>query len=195
MAIISPLTESLKGVLKYVTDFSNEDLELIVKHFYPKSAKRNTYLLHEGSVCKEFYFVNKGCLRTYFLDKTGNEKTRYIMPDLHIGTALTSFVYQQPSSEFIEVLDDSELMAISHYDFYRLNKELDSWKIFYQKMLEMAYSFQNRKIEGLVTLSAKQRYEQLLREQPFLIQRLSNKVLASYLDVKPETLSRLKSKQ
>lgn len=177
-----------------MADFSEDDLERIAKHFYPKSAKRNTYLLHEGSVCKEFYFVYKGCIRTYFLDKAGNEKTRYVMPDAYIGTALSSFISQQPSLEFIEVLDDSELLAITHHDFYQLNHELNSWKVFYQRMLEMAYSFQNRKIESLVTLTAKQRYEQLLREQPILIQRLSNKVLASYLDVKPETLSRLKSK-
>lgn len=189
------LTDNLRGVLKYVNDFSEDDLEKIIPCFYPESAKRNTFLLREGSICKEFYFVNKGCLRTYFLDKRGNEKTRYVMPDLYIGTALTSFVSQQPSSEFIEVLDDSELMAISRQDFFRLNKELDSWKVFYQKILEMAYSFQNKKIEGLVTLSAKQRYEQLLHDQPILVQRLSNKVLASYLDLKPETLSRLKSKQ
>ncbi len=68
------------------------------------------------------------------------------------------------------------------------------WKIFYQRILEMAYSFQNKKIEGLVTLSAKQRYELLLKETPILVQKLSNKILASYLDIAQETLSRLKSK-
>jgi len=58
----------------------------------------------------------------------------------------------------------------------------------------MAYSFQNRKIEQLVTLTAKQRYNIVLKENPVLIQRLSNRILASYLDIREETLSRLKSK-
>ncbi len=66
--------------------------------------------------------------------------------------------------------------------------------ICYWKMLEMAYCFQNRKIEELVTLTAKQRYDNVLNENPILIQRLSNRVLASYLDIREETLSRLKSK-
>ena len=57
----------------------------------------------------------------------------------------------------------------------------------------MAYSYQNRRIEQLVTLSAKQRYEQVLNDHPSLIQKLSNKMLASYLDIREETLSRLKS--
>lgn len=116
------------------------------------------------------------------------------MLDNHIGTALTSFISQKPSIEFIEALEDTELMAINHTDFYRLNKEIDNWRIFYQRILEMAYSFQNRKIEQLVTLTAKQRYDNVLKENPVLIQRLSNRILASYLDIREETLSRLKSK-
>lgn len=116
------------------------------------------------------------------------------MLDNEIGTTLYSFISQKPSIEFIEALDDSELLAISHQDFCRLTKEMESWKNFYQTILEKAYSFQNRKIEALVTLTAKQRYDQLLKENPALVQRLSNKVLASYLDVREETLSRLKSK-
>jgi CRP-like cAMP-binding protein len=116
------------------------------------------------------------------------------MLDNQIGTTLLSFISQKPSIELIEALDDTDLLAINHNDFYRLVKEIDSWKNFYLRILEEAYSFQNRKIGGLVTLTAKQRYEQLLTEKPILIQRLSNKVLASYLDIREETLSRLKSR-
>ncbi|MFN3022023.1 Crp/Fnr family transcriptional regulator [Chryseobacterium sp. TY3] len=135
-----------------------------------------------------------GCIRTYFIDKDGEEKTRYVMTDFTIGTALTSFATQKQSTEFIDAQKDTELLAISHSDFFKLNQQFDKWKIFYQRILEMAYAFQNRRIESLVTLTAKQRYEELLKNNPILIQKLSNKVLASFLDIKPETLSRLKSK-
>jgi len=175
-------------------DFDEKQLDQILRCFKPRSVSKNTILLHEGSICKEFYFVHTGCIRTYFIDRNGHEKTRYVLLDNHIGTALTSFISQNPSVEFIEALDDTELLAISHSDFYQLNKEIDAWKNFYQRILEMAYSFQNKKIEQLVTLTAKQRYDIVLKENPALIQRLSNKVLASYLDVREETLSRLKSK-
>lgn len=174
-------------------DFNEPELERIVSFFKLKSIKKNEILVHAGNVSKEFYFIRSGGIRTFFIDKNGHEKTRYVMLDNHIGTTLTSFVFQKPSIEFIEALDDTELLAISYHDFYLLNKEIDNWKIFYQKILELAYSFQNRKIEALVTLTAKQRYEQLLKEHPVFIQRLSNKVLASYLDMREETLSRLKS--
>jgi CRP-like cAMP-binding protein len=184
----------LKKLLKYFVDFDEQQLNQITKYFKPKVVKKNAILLAQGEVCNEFYFVYKGCIRTYFIDKEGNEKTRYIMCDPSIGTALTSFISQKPSFEFIEALEDSQLLTISHKDFYKLNNEITEWKVFYQRILEMAYSFQNKKIEGLVTLSAKQRYQLLLKENPALIQRLSNKILASYIDVRQETLSRLKSK-
>jgi CRP-like cAMP-binding protein len=188
------MTDKLKILLQSFADFDEQELDRIVGFFKSRSVKKNDILLHEGNVSREFYYVHTGGIRTFFIDKNGYEKTRYVMLDNQIGTTLSSFISQKPSSEFIEALDDTELLTISHQDFYRLIKEIDNWKNFYQKILEKAYSFQNRKIEALVTLTAKQRYEQLLTENPVFIQRLSNKVLASYLDMREETLSRLKSR-
>ncbi|MBS1600695.1 MAG: Crp/Fnr family transcriptional regulator [Bacteroidetes bacterium] len=187
------MTNKLKTVLQTLADFDERELDQIVNLFKPKSVKKNSILLHEGNISREFYYIHTGGLRTFFISKNGQEKTRYVMLDNHIGTALKSFISQKPSIEFVEAIDDTELLAISHQDFYHLNEEIHSWKNFYQNILERAYSFQNRKIEELVTLTAKQRYEQLLQENPVFIQKLSNKVLASYLDMREETLSRLKS--
>ena len=175
-------------------DFEEHELEKISACFSPKSLKKNDILLHEGSICREFHFIHTGCVRTFFIDRNGNEKTRYVMLDNHIGTALTSFITQEPSIEFLEAVDDTELLAIRRSDFYRLNDEMANWRIFYQRILEMAYAFQNRRIEQLVTLTAQQRYDLVLKENPEFIQRLSNRILASYLDIREETLSRLKSK-
>lgn len=188
------MKDKLKTVIKMFSDFDEQELEQIASYFKPKSVKKNDILLQEGKICKEFYYVEKGCIRTFFIDKNGHEKTRYVMLDHHIGTALTSFISQKPSVETIEALEDTQLLAISHSDFYLLNSKLDHWKYFYQRILEMAYSFQNRKIEQMVTLNAQQRYNLVLKENPVLIQRLSNRILASYLDIREETLSRLKSK-
>ena len=143
---------------------------------------------------KEFYFVNKGCIRTYYLTKQGHEKTRYIAFDGSIATSISSFISKQPSFEFVDTLEDSELFVISHENFYQLVNDIPQWEKFYRTLLEMAYIYQNKKIENLVTLTAKQRYDKLLKENPIYIQRLSNRMLASYLDITQETLSRLKSR-
>ncbi len=188
------MDENLHKLLLHIVKFNTNELEKITDCFKPKSIKKGDFLLREGQICKEFYYVEKGCIRTYFIDKTGEEKTRYVMTDFTIGTALTSFATQTPSTEFIDAQQDTQLLIISHADFFRLNKQFDNWKLFYQKILELAYSFQNRRIESLVTLTAKQRYDEIMNNNPLLIQKLSNKVLASFLDIRPETLSRLKSK-
>lgn len=173
--------------------FNKETLAEIVGYFKLKKVKRNSILLHEGEICKTFYFVKKGCIRNYFIDKNGYEKTRAITLEGNIGTALSSFIAEQPSTEFIDTLEDSELLIISRNDFFQLTTTRENWKQLYQTFLETSYLHQSRKIEALMTLTAQQRFQKLLHGNPQLIQRLSNKVLASFLDMREETLSRIKS--
>lgn len=191
------MEKKLKNLIKVLllfADFKDSELEQIVDCFKQKEVRKSSIILSSGQICQEFYFVYSGCIRTFFIDFKGNEKSRYILFENHIGTSLSSFINQKPSFEFIDALEDSELLSIDFNHFYMLNNHIPNWKIFYQKILEMAYSFQNKKIENLVTLSAKQRYDFVINENPQFLQRLSNKILASYLDIREETLSRLKSK-
>lgn len=186
--------EKLKHYLRINTKTDEEQIDRIVACFKPKTVKKNTILLLEGEVCKELYFVDNGCIRTYYITKQGHEKTRYVAFEGSIATGLASFISQQPSFEFVDALEDSVLYAIGYKDFYQLVADIPAWGEFYRMLLEMAYLYQNKKIENLVTLSAKQRYDKLMAENPMYIQRLSNRILASFLDVTQETLSRLKSK-
>lgn len=194
----TPSTKNVTGKLKYYlnlnTNFDENQIDKIVACFKLKTFKKNTILLSEGEICKELYFVNSGCVRTYYITKQGHEKTRYVAFDGSVATSISSFISQQQSFEFVDTLEHSELYSINHSDFYQLVADFPQWGKFYRTFLERAYLYQNRKIENLVTLSAKQRYDRLMAENPIYIQRLSNKILASYLDITQETLSRLKSK-
>lgn len=189
------MTEQLKYYLRANAIINDREIERIISCFKFRTVKKNTILLSEGKTCKEFYFINSGCLRTYYITKQGHEKTRYIAFENSVATSISSFISQQQSLEFVDTLEDSELSVISHKDFYHLVTNTPQWEKFYRTLLEMAYVFQNKKIENLVTLSAKQRYQNLMTESPVYVQRLSNKILASYLDITQETLSRLKSKR
>ena len=189
-----PMEQKLIQLLRYVVDFNDQNLQTLLPYFKPFVAKKNSILLHQGEICRNFYFVVDGCIRTYFISKEGYEKTRYIMLAPSMGTALTSFINQQPTAEILDAPEDSSMFAINYTDFKNLVLTMPQWAQFYQRILEMAYTFQNKKIESLVTLAAKQRYQQLMQENPAIIQTLSNKIVASYLDMAQETLSRLKSK-
>jgi len=184
----------LKKYLQLNISISNDVLNEVVKHFHPITFKRNSTILSQGETCNKLYFVNEGCIRTFYVTGQGHQKTRFVAFEGMVATSLSSFISQQPSFEFIDTLESSELLYINRSDFYMLTSKIPEWAQFYQTLLEFAYICQNKKIEELVTLSAGERYANLMREHPGYIQRLSNKILASYLDVTQETLSRLKSK-
>jgi len=183
-----------KQYLRVTTAINELQINEIAKCFKLKKVARGTCLVNAGDICKEFYYIGSGGIRTYFLTGAGQQCSRLIALEGAAGTALSSFIGQTPSTEFVEALEDSELYAISHQNFRRLLVEIPGWLEFYNQFLEMAYIHQNEKLQQLSTLTATQRYEKLMKDKPRYIQRLSNKILASYLDIREETLSRLKSK-
>lgn len=175
-------------------DFDDGQLNKILESFHPRFVKKNTNLLREGSICKELYFILNGCIRAYFVDERGFEKTSSVTLDNNFITAWTSFISQNPSVENIEALEDSNLLVISYAGLHDLEKSDVKWREFYIRLIEIAFLRQSRKIEALMTLNTKQRYLRLLDGHPKLIQNVSNKILASFLHMREETLSRLKSK-
>lgn len=191
---INKVKGKLKNYLRSNKNFEENKIDQILNCFTLKTVKKNTILLSAGDISKELYFVDSGSVRSFYITKQGHEKTRFVAFENSIITSLSSFISQEQSFEYVEALENSELYTISHKDFYQLISDIPQFGNFYRKYLEMAYLYQNKKIENLVTLSAKQRYDNLIAEKPIYIQRLSNKILASYLDITQETLSRLKSK-
>jgi len=186
-------TYRLRHFLKANSTLDDQTLDHVLTCFKTKLVKKNSLILSAGELCRALHFVHKGCIRTYYISANGAEKTRYIALDGSIGTSISGFISQKPSPEFVDALEDTQLWSISFESFFRLTKELPEWAAFYTKLLESAYLYQNARIESLVTLTAKERFENILAQHPSFITRLSNKVLASYLDMTQETLSRLKS--
>ena len=167
----------------------------VIRCFRPGSFARNTVLHRAGEICNTLYFIEKGCIRIYYITEQGHEKTRHIAAEGAFITALSGFITQRPAFEFVETTEASEVYMIGHADFYRLVDTVPAWEKLYRSWLEQAYISQQEKIESLVTLSAGERYEQLRKANPQYMERLSSKTLASYLDITQETLSRLKSKR
>ena len=187
------MPELLKRYLSHNATISDAELNIISGNFKPLKAKRGTLLCRHGEYCNNLYFINKGSLRVYYLSEQGQERTRFFAFEGMVATSLAGFISGEPSFEFVEVLEDAELLAISRVGFFRLVEELIACKDFYCRLLESAYIHNNHRLESTVTHSAIERYRQLLVQNPRVVQRLPNKIVASYLDISPETLSRLKS--
>jgi CRP-like cAMP-binding protein len=187
--------EGLRNIIREIVTPDEQKTDRIKACFSEQPPiKRNTIILAQGQVCHHFYFIKTGCVRTYYITKEGQEKTRLIQFEHSPVTVLSSFISQKPAVEYMETLEDTVLYSISQTDFFSLCRDIPEWDKFYRRMLEDAFEFQNQKIEELVTLSARERYEKLRKEKPHYIQRITSKVLATYLDISQETLSRLKSK-
>ncbi|WP_282035944.1 Crp/Fnr family transcriptional regulator [Saccharicrinis aurantiacus] len=176
------------------TDADNEIPE-VVQYFKPLKVAKDELLLESGMVCHSLYFIVSGSLKTSFIDAKGQETIRHVSFENQFLSSLHSFIKQTASTEFIYAIEASELQFISYNDFQKLISRTTLFRDFYIKMLETTYLNNHWRIETFLRLSAKERYEYLLTHKKEMVQRLSNKNLASYLGITQESLSRIKAKK
>ena len=176
--------DELAAYLKKNIDFGEEDLKIIMSYFKILKKNKNEILLAHGKVSELIYFIND----------EEKDSTRYIAFENQFATALVSFITKEPAEEIIQVIENSELFCISHDDFRHLMKIIPKWKDFYTIYLEKAYVNNSKRLMSFTTLGAAERYDQLFKINPNIVKRLPNKIVASYINVSNETLSRIKSK-
>ncbi len=163
-------------------------------HFFKlKEVKRNEFVVKEGEICHHNIFVNKGCLKIYSISNDGKELIRYFAFEGKFGTALSSFIEKIPSFEYVQAVEPSEILTISRQDFFHLVNTVPQVNFIYRDILEMAYITSQKRIYGLQGNNALERLKWLMKYQPKVLSRLSNKIIASYIGVTPYTLSRLKA--
>ncbi|MBL0882649.1 MAG: Crp/Fnr family transcriptional regulator [Chitinophagaceae bacterium] len=175
------------------TAINTDSFNRLTQYFTIVKYKKNEQILRPGDICRNNYFVNAGCLRFYTTNKEGYELTRYFAFEGKFGTALTSFIEQKPSFEYIQCLESSELLVISHQDFFNLVNTVPEMNFLYRNILEMAYVTTQRRIYGLQGETALERLRWLMNYQPDIFKRASSRVIATYLGITTYTLSRLKA--
>jgi CRP-like cAMP-binding protein len=186
--------EQLEQYINSKINVTRQEMDTIISFFKPVSAKKNELLVTHGQTSQRTFFVGKGCLRIFFIYEDGQDATRYFAFENQFATALVSFITGEPSLEFIQAVEQSELLVISQKDFYHLLTIVPQWEKFYRSYLEKAYVNNTNRLMSFVTLDAVKRYKELLEQNPIVVRRLPNKMVASYLNISQETLSRLKSK-
>ncbi len=187
--------EILRKTFEGNTNLPEEQWAFVLNHYKPRTTKRNEILLEKGKISQHLYFVVKGCLRIFLTDDDGQEATRFLVFEGSFGTAFPSFTLQQPSSASIQSIEPSELLVINYSDYQLLLETVPGWERMTRLSLQQDYIDAIMRIESLITLDAKERYNILLKKNPRLIQRLPNKFVADYLGISQETLSRLKSRK
>lgn len=186
--------EQLSKYINHQIQVSEDELRTILSCFKPLTLKKNELVVLHGQTSQRTYFVGKGCLRVCFIDEKGQEATRYFAFENQFATALVSFITSEPSEEFIQAVESTQLLYITHADFHHLLDTIPAWEKFYRYYLEKAYVNNTKRLMSFLIQDAAEKYRLLLNENPLIVRRLSNKMVASYLNISQETLSRLKAR-
>lgn len=171
-----------------------ENLHYVLERFESIQIKRGETLLTAGEVSKYVYFVAKGCLQVYVIDKDGVETTREFYVEDQWVTDIFGFQNQVASSEFIRCVEHSSLLRI-HYDQFRhLSEIIPQFSLVYKQILELSYNNAVYRLNTLMSMDALERIKWMMENKPKIMSRLSSKLIASYLGISPETMTRLKAK-
>jgi CRP-like cAMP-binding protein len=174
-------------------DYPEEDLRNLICYFETKKISKGELLLQAGNICRYGNYVVEGCFRYFITNSDGVQfNTQFSFEDWWVGD-MQGIVNKVPSKISIEALEDSTLISISDTDYNYLLQNSHSFAIFKQRLRAKAYE---SSIDHSIKLheSAEIRYTNLLSKHPFIIQRVPQYHIASYLGVTPESLSRLRKK-
>ena len=183
----------LEQYFKEHTKISDTSLREVTSHFQPLKTKRNEILCSIGQVCKNFYFINDGCLRMYEIDNKGNEVTGYFALEDQIMSAITSFVLQKPSRDFLVSIVPSDLLVISRDSFFKLNDTVPEFAEVYNKFMQFAFIHSQMRIYSFLGMEGIDKLRWVMEHEPKLLTRISSKAVASYLGMTNSTLSKLRA--
>lgn len=178
---------------KISTPLKPEEEQLLLQTFVQKKLRKRQYLLQEGDVCRFAGFIVKGAFKQYSVDKTGKESILGLyLENWWVGDR-ESFMIGTPSPYFIEAVEEVEMLIVSREDFIdKLSRQPFITEMI--KVLTEKQSFNLiKRIQAAQTLSAEERYQDFQKKYPEFLQRFPQHIIASYLGMTKETLSRIRA--
>lgn len=173
--------------------FAGDDLEKIMDAFELQRFKKNDFIVEEGKTSRYIGFVETGMFQ-YYVIKDGEERTSYVSIENTFFASVLSFISETPALENIKALVDGSISMISKPKLKKLVNEIPAFKDFYIGLLEATVCGIDASRHDLIVLTAEQRYEKMLTNEPHLLQQIPLQHLASMLGVTPRHLSRIRSK-
>ena len=184
-------------LFKYINNYTSTplseiELELIKDAFIPKKLKRRQFFLQEGDLCKYFAFIVNGAMRQYLIDDKGIEHIVHLgIENWWVGDR-ESWVMLTPSIYYIDAWEDTELLLITRADTLKLVKQLPAFDEMVRGMDERNNISTQRRITSSISLTAEKRYVDFTNSHPDFLQRFPQHIIASYLGITKDTLSRVR---
>jgi CRP-like cAMP-binding protein len=165
---------------------------LALDYFSIKEIAKGDYWVTEGTISNNIAYIKKGLFRTFYL-KDGNEINTCFCMENSITTSHESFIHKKPATEYIQALEDTIIITLSHKNLLKLYKSSTKWIELSRVLTEVECTRLSQRVKALSFETAKEKYLHLVASQPEIIQRVAIQHIASYLGVSRETLSRVRS--
>lgn len=184
---------SLLHVIKSLININKDEEELISVLFKERSIKKGDFFLTEGQVCKQVGFITKGLMR-YYINQDGEEKIYDFAQENDFISNYESFIPQAPSTKNIQAIEDCDILQLSLPDLQIFYKSIREGERFGRLVIEQVFIQTLQDLSSFYTETPEYRYGKFIRKHPDLQQRISQYHIASYVGVKPQSLSRIRKR-
>jgi len=180
---------------KYLSDkiaITQEELDLVQSLSFLKKLRKRQYLLQEGDVWKYHAFVCKGCLRTYRTDEKGQDHIMQFSIENWWAGDLESLRSGLPAKSAIEALEDAEVLLFTKENFDIIQQRIPAFKTMAEDILARSFIVHQNRIHTAISYTAEEKYTNFINSYPQIFNRVPLHMIASYLGVTAETLSRIR---
>ena len=181
---------------KYLDDRSIQltetEFNSFASGFQNKRVEKGTFLLREGDVARQLFFVVDGCLRLYTIDPKGKEHILQFAPENWWIADIESASKGTPSSYLIDAIEDSDLLVMDTATHSKLRTEIPAIANLFQMLIENRQAASQKRIVDSMSATGEERYRHFLQTYPTFIHRIPLHMIASYLGMTPESLSRIR---
>jgi CRP-like cAMP-binding protein len=187
------MDKELTDIISSFPSLNEEEAKAIAENIIVKPFKKGTVLLNEGDISKECYMVLKGCVRQYYIID-GEEKTTAFFTEGQPVASFTSYINQTPSKHFLVCAEDCSLTVGTKEKEEEMCRQFPKLEPIIRSEIERNAGIVQEEYSAFITSSPEERYLNLLEKRPSLLNRVPQHQIASYLGIKPESLSRLRKR-
>jgi len=184
-----------KDYIQAQANLNEDEIQLMRRRAVEKSLRRKEFLLRQGEVCRYKIFISKGLLRTYNTTADGSERIMQFSPEISWTTDPESFDNATPSDFNITALEPSEVVLWTKSDLRYLIDNIPGLKAYFDKLISSSDHIFRRRILSSINTTAEEKYEAFVKNYGHIHARVPLHMVASYLGVSRETLSRIRHAQ
>ena len=182
----------LSNIKRYVTLSDNEEQEF-VSVIKTTRVKKRQFLVQPGFVSSARNYVVQGAFRSFLVDHEGKEHTVQIAIEDWLVTDFYSYITQTPATLFVEALEDSIVFQLEYQDIEGLCSRIHHLSEYFRMTTERAFAYAAKRALSAISKTAEERYLEYAAQYPKIVNRIPQKIIASYLGMSPEFLSKIRS--